>query len=82
MKKPKKKAATYYTIGVRFLDGPRVNMVYTYRVRRGNKVHLGQELIADTPRGSTVVVCVRIDITPQDTEEYDYKYITRKVAPL
>lgn len=75
------KKETYYTIGVRFLSGD-VGRVFTYRVRTGKAVHLGQELVADTPRGPALVVVVRIDKTRQDTGPYEYKYITRKVATL
>jgi hypothetical protein len=83
----KKSSLSYYTIGVRFLDGLHVARVYTYRVQRrvvtNSQVHLGQELVADTPYGSAVVVVVRIDAVPQDSNpRVLYKYITRKVAPL
>lgn len=73
----------YYTIGVRFLYGPNFGKMYTYRVCNRNKVTLGQELVADTPSGSAVVVAVRIDTKRQDTNvAIEYKYITHKVAPL
>lgn len=78
--KPIKK--DYNTIGVRFLRGDTVHKVYTYKVRKGAKVHLGQELVARTDRGDTVVVVVEIHKTPQDTEGYTYKFIDQKVAPL
>jgi hypothetical protein len=77
----------YNTIGVRFIYGENLEKVYTYRIRKGAKVHLGQELIApsaptpDSLRKSVVVV-VRIDKKPTDTGNYDYKYIEQKVAPL
>jgi len=72
----------YNTIGVRFLRGDTLHKVYTYRVRKGAKVHLGQELVARTDRGDTVVVVVEIHKTPQDTGPYNYKFIDQKVAPL
>jgi hypothetical protein len=72
----------YNTIGVRFLRGDTLHKVYTYRVRKGAKVHLGQELVARTDRGDTVVVVVEIHKTPQDTGPYNYKFIEQKVAPL
>ncbi len=78
--KPVKK--DYNTIGVRFLRGDTLHKVYTYKVRKGAKVHLGQELVARTDRGDTVVVVVEIHKTPQDTGPYNYKFIDQKVAPL
>lgn len=84
--KPKKKSAppkTYYTVGVRFLYTTNRSFVYTYKIPNRAKVHLGQELIADTPHGSSIVVVVRIDKKPQDNEPgIVYKFIERKVAPL
>jgi hypothetical protein len=53
----------YYTVAVRFLDAASVHRIFTYRVRRGKTVHLGQGLIADTSRGPAIVVVVRIDAT-------------------
>jgi hypothetical protein len=78
--KPVKK--DYNTIGVRFLRGETLHKVYTYKVRKGAKVHLGQELVARTDRGDTVVVVVEIHKTPQDNGPYNYKFIDQKVAPL
>lgn len=73
----------YNTIGVRFLRGDTLHKVYTYKVRKGAKVHLGQELVARTDRGDTVVVVVEIHKTPQDTNPaIFYKFIDQKVAPL
>jgi hypothetical protein len=77
--KPKKK--DYNTIGVRYAQG--VGQVYTFKIRKGAKVHLGQELV-DTRDGkySTCFV-VRIDKTPQDTEAHvQYRFLEHKVAPL
>lgn len=79
VKVPKK---DYNTIGVRFLRGDTLHKVYTYKIRKGAKVHLGQELVARTDRGDTVVVVVEMHKTPQDTEGYTYKFIDQKVAPL
>lgn len=81
--KVKRDAKPYYTIGVRFLDGPRIAKVYTYKVHGRYKVTLGQELVADTPHCPAVVAVVRIDSTPQDTDpSVDYKFIHKKVANL
>lgn len=79
----KAKRKTYSTIGVRFLSGASIAKVYTYRVRKGAKLHLGQELVADTPYGTAVVAVVQIHQSPQDrVEGINYKFISRKVAPL
>lgn len=79
VKVPKK---DYNTIGVRFLRGDTLHKVYTYKVRKGAKVHLGMELVARTDRGDTVVVVVEMHKTPQDNGPYNYKFIDQKVAPL
>jgi hypothetical protein len=81
--KPAKHAPIYYTIGVRFVFGSNPHKTYTYRVRSRSKIHLGQELIADSMNGTSVVVVVRIDKVRQDTDPtIEYQYIERKVAPL
>lgn len=82
--KPVKK--DYRTIGVRFVYGHNAGKIYTYKIRKGAKVHLGQELVAESnpPTGWTksVVVVVRIDKTPQDDGPYEYKFITQKASDL
>lgn len=75
----------YNTVGCRFLRGETsLHKVYTYKIRKGAKVHLGQELVARTDRGDTVVVVVvEIHKTPQDNlPGIVYKFIEQKVAPL
>jgi hypothetical protein len=81
----KAKPEKFNTIGVRFLDGGNLAKIYTYKVRIGAKVHLGQELVADTPRGPAVVVVVRTDKTPNEHETYPIeglKYISKKAVAL
>lgn len=75
--------AKYYTVGVRFLNGS-ANGIYTYKIRKGAKVHLGQELIADSPSGTVWgVAVVRIDKVPQDNVPgITYKFLTRKAVAL
>lgn len=81
--KKKKQPEPYYTVGVRFLHSMSRAFIYTYKIPSRAKVHLGQELIADTPQGTSLVVVVRIDKTRQDIEPgITYKFIARKVAPL
>ena len=63
----KQKVIPFNTIGVRFSDGSGaggIAKIYSYKIRKGGKVHLGQELVADTPRGPAPVFVVRIDKTP------------------
>lgn len=82
-KKPVK--VNYNTVGVRFLDGHNIAKVYTYGVRKGGKIHLGQELVADTPRGPALVAVVRIDKTPAPVDPSwpcGLKFLTRKVVEL
>lgn len=86
-KTTKRKESRYATIGVRFLGGNAtgaINHIYTYKVRRGAKLHLGQLLIADnTPYGYGVVCVVRIDKDLMDTDPaITYKSLTLKAAPL
>lgn len=73
----------FVTIGARFLDGPNPFKVYTYQIRRGFSVFLGQELVADTPTGPRLAICVRLDAT-FNPEAYpgELKTITRKVVML
>lgn len=76
------------TIGVRFLSGNDIQKVYTYKVPSTAKVYLGQELVADTPRGPAVAAIVRLDKTPlldvinDDGDTVEVKSIERKVVPL
>lgn len=85
-KEPKKvgKVEKFNTIGVRFPESP--GKEYTYKIRIGAKVHLGQELVADTPRGQAVVFCTRIDKTPRLQDAgftySELKYIDRKAVSL
>lgn len=73
----------FLTIGVRFIDGPDPYKVFTYQVRRPTTVYVGQELVADTPRGPKLCICVRID-ERYNQEDYpgELKTITRKVVSL
>lgn len=85
-KKPRKRKAPIRktrTIGVRFLQGERLHRVYTYEIRIGAALTLGQELVADTHMGPQVAVVVRLDKT-YNPEEYpgQLKKITKRVAPL
>jgi hypothetical protein len=73
----------YYTVGVRFARGPNPSMVFTYRVKKGGKIKLGDEVIADTIRGPSVAFVVEIHAEPRDSNTLiEYRYLTRKSVPL
>ncbi len=75
----------YRTIGIRFAIGVGSNpgKVYTYKVRAGAEILLGDELVLDTPYGPSVGFVVRKDKTNQDTDPgIQYKYATRKTIEL
>lgn len=80
---PPDPSKNFVTIGVRFIDGPDPYKVFTYQIRRGTSVYVGQELISDTPRGPKLCICVRLDQT-YNPENYpgELKTITRRAAPL
>lgn len=80
---PPDPSKTFATIGVRFIDGPNVYKVFTYQIKRGTSIHVGQELIADTPNGPKLCICVRLD-DRYNPEEFpgELKTITRRVVPL
>jgi hypothetical protein len=81
----KAKPEKFNTIGVRFIGGQNPEKIYTYKVRIGAKVYLGQELIADTARGPAAVVVVRTDKTPNQFETCPIeglKYIEKKAVAL
>lgn len=72
-----KKAEKFNTIGVRFLNDP--TRIYSYKVRIGSKVQLGQELVVDTDTGTKVVAVVQLDKTPNPAAT---KYVERKTVAL
>lgn len=74
------KRKPYYTVDVRHASDPR--KAYTYRVARGKKLKLGDEVVVDNSFGTSVAFVVRIHEMPQYNRGFDYKYITRKVAAL
>lgn len=78
-KSTQKPAERLTTCAVRFAATP--EKIYTYKVKRG-RVKLGDELIADTPRGPAVVFVVRLDANAQPVEGVELKTITRKAVPI
>jgi hypothetical protein len=82
--KPVKK--DYNTVGVRFIHGHNLEKVYTYKVRKGAKLHLGQMVVVESnlPTGWTksLAAVVRIDKKPTDTGPFNYLFITETVKDL
>lgn len=81
--KPVKK--DYNTVGVRFLQGPNLEKVYTYKVKKGAKLRLGQEIVVPTQRdvlANTIAVVVELHKSPQDTGGYSYKFVAGTVSFL
>lgn len=81
MKAKKLKKDSRLTVGVLF---PGDRQVYTYLVRKGHKLKLCDELVADSPYdGPQIAFLVRIDKTCTATDsEILYKEVTRKVIPI
>ena len=77
VKVKKAKPEKFNTIGVRFLNDP--SKIYSYKIRIGAKVQLGQELVVDTDTGTKAVAVVRIDKTPCANA---FKYVERKTVAL
>lgn len=82
------KNGSYNTVAVRYLRGPNIEKgyTYTYRVRKGAKLHLGQEVVVPVTRdgytANTVAVVVELHRKPQDNGPYDYKFVAGTVKPL
>jgi hypothetical protein len=73
----------YNTLGVRFLGGQHPERVYTYGVRKGARVHLGQLLVAETPAGPSICVAVRLDKKPSPINpewRRGLQFITQRVV--
>lgn len=87
-KAPKPPKKDYNTLGVRFLEGGNLERVYAYRVKKGAKLHLGQEIVVPAARqegeriNHFVAVVVELHKTPQDTGPHNYKFVIGTVKPL
>lgn len=85
-KAPKPVKKDYNTVGVRYLEGGNLDRVYTYRAKKGAKLHLGQEVVVPAKRhdrvNNFVAVVVEIHKTPQDTGPFEYRYVLGTVKPL
>lgn len=80
----KKAAAKLMTVGVRFLKGPNLDQIYTYRVKRTAKLHLGQEVVTRNAfHGTGIAVVVTLDhpMPPGYTMETLVE-LTQKVAAI
>lgn len=79
----KAKKVDYFTIGVRFVFGAQPIKVYTYRIKKGRKVNVGDILVADhADRGHALVAVVRVDAKPTDDGPFTYKFIDKVVRDL
>jgi hypothetical protein len=80
----KKAAAKFRTVGVRFLQGGNLAKIYTYKIKRSAKVHLGQELVVTNDNGVSVVVVVQMgpELAALGYTMEALKEITAKVAAL
>lgn len=72
----------YNTVGMRFLRGPNIHKVYTYKIPKKAKVHLGMELVVPSPFGNSTAAVVEIHKTPEDTGPFVYKFVVGKVVQL
>lgn len=75
VKATKPAVKTYNTIGVRFLRGDNLHKIYTYKVPKKTKLHLGEEIVVPSqPTGgvetNTTAVVVEQHSTPKDLELY------------
>lgn len=81
LKPPKK---DYNTCAVRFVRGTNIAKVYTYKVPKKTKLHLGEEIVVpslfDGFTSNSVAVVVENHTTPQDTGPYEYKFITGRIV--
>jgi hypothetical protein len=82
-KQPKK---TYNTCAVRFVRGHNVAKVYTYKVPKKVKLHLGEEVVVpslyDGFESNSIAVVVELHKEPQDNQGYDYKFITGRITKV
>lgn len=72
----------YNTVGMRFLRGANIHKVYTYKIPKKAKVHLGMELVVPSPFGNSTAAVVEIHKTPEDTGPFTYKFVVGKVVQL
>lgn len=77
------KAAKFMPVGIRFLHGPSLAQIYTYKAKRAAKLTLGQEVVVRNSRGITVGVVVTLDdVIPNGWALDTLTELTHKVAAL
>lgn len=73
------------TVAVRFPNANKMEKLYTYRVRKGAVIKLGDMLAVDTDFGPKIVFVLRVDKTPVVPDGFGLdglKWITHKVVEL
>lgn len=80
MKKAKKMAEKFTTIGVRFDQDPA--RVWTYKIKARYKVRRGDALVVTNDRGTSVCFVVRVDPKPVMNPSIEYKWIKHRVAEI
>jgi hypothetical protein len=66
--------------------GHNVAKVYTYKVPKKVKLHLGEEVVVpslyDGFEANSIAVVVELHKEPQDNQGYDYKFITGRITKV
>lgn len=60
-KRAAKAQAKMQLAGVRFIHGPKLDTIYTYKAKRTAKLHLGQEVVVRNQHGTSVGIMVQLD---------------------
>lgn len=60
-KRAAKAQAKMQLAGVRFIHGPKLDTIYTYKAKRTAKLHLGQEVVVRNQHGTSVGIVVQLD---------------------
>lgn len=82
-KAAKVQAAKFMPVGIRFLHGPSLAQIYTYKAKRAAKLTLGQEVIVRNSNGITMAVVVGLDeAIPHGWVLDTLTELTHKVAAL
>lgn len=84
VKKTKVPKHDFRWVGVRFINNDQFSVKeYTYKVKRGAKLHLGMELVVHNERGSSIVVVTKLDRPPEfGLDTGNWKWIRDRVAPI
>lgn len=60
-KRAAKAQAKMQLAGVRFIHGPKLDTIYTYKAKRTAKLHLGQEVVVRNQHGTSVGIVVQLE---------------------